>query len=484
MEALIIYLVLAWLRVASLDDEQRGPLEARANDSGLIISLDDARTPRTKEEVEVEARAEALKTEADALAARAQSGCSACSEQANAKYLEAAELGNDAAGVMWSYRCWSKDPTFGFPNGCDAAKALSFFETACIRAPHLTTAMYGAIKAGEGNFKGVGIEANASRGCEFVQAGMSMLRSFISGQRLQGADADKAAAAVVGSNDTLASLYFNHAGCVYRGKHQRLANPAERATARIWALRAGIVAPQMPLPPLREAFGPLGEPTHVGTISWEGAASGNALYAEAWFLYLWLGHDQGQWYGYCKRLGLLGLEHVRVKSRAAENIVLITEDGSTELKGVLDPDHSIRGTVVQRDGTRGQAMFLAPEAIRTDYLTDYAAIAQKRGTSTHLESGGSTLLQPRILEQNCNLRTEENCNTEHLQALELFRGLGSTELRALRADFHEDARQGCPITPKLAARCTWDAWEAQHRVFVLEHLLAEMEPKEALMTEL
>merc|ERR1711908_241056 len=101
----------------------------------------------------------------------------------------------------------------------------------------------------------------------------------------------------------------------------------------------------------------------------------------------------------------------------------------------------------QRDGTRGDVTLGPPATIRMDFSTIHAAIAQKRGTSFRLENGTNWLLEPRKLEQACDLQTKENWNAEHLQAHALFLHLGVNELRAMRADLYEDVYRGCPASP-------------------------------------
>mmetsp|Transcript_96913 Transcript_96913/g.273945 ORF Transcript_96913/g.273945 Transcript_96913/m.273945 type:complete len:469 (-) Transcript_96913:81-1487(-) len=443
-----------------------------------VVSLEAGHSGIDDEEVskpdELTARGDALKAEGDDLAARAEAGCGHCGEQANAKYIEAAKQGSAEAGIMWAYRC-NSNPALGFPSGCDAEKALSFVELATKKARSTGMALFAGIKAAEWNFQGFGTVRNFTRGCEFLQTGIHMLTGVMAVKRIQGHDADELAAELVGSQDGVGTLYFNHGTCVHRGGHHRLANPAERATGLLWALRARLAAPKKYLPDFSTVFGPHGEPTYVGMISWGNSSTSEPPYVEPWFIYLWLEQEHGQWLVYLLEGGFLGIETVRIDKRAGNEIVLISEDGSTRFDGFLEGGANLRGTMSQRGGARGDVTLRPPEAIRVNFSTDHAAIAEKRGTSFRLANGTNWLAEPRKLEQACDLQTKENCNAEHLQAHALFLHLRVNQLRAIRADLYEDAYQGCPASPKLAARCTWDAWQAQHRLFVLEQLLSEME---------
>eukprot|EP00927_Polykrikos_kofoidii_P078827 TRINITY_DN75622_c0_g1_i1.p1 TRINITY_DN75622_c0_g1~~TRINITY_DN75622_c0_g1_i1.p1 ORF type:complete len:455 (+),score=68.62 TRINITY_DN75622_c0_g1_i1:37-1401(+) len=423
------------------------------------------------------ARASELKAEADELARRADTGCGTCGETANEKYLKAAEDGGVDAALVWASRC---SLGLGFPHGCDAAKAVSFFQGAVTRSTQPHTSMWAAIKMGESYFRGFGVVRNFTRACEFMQAGMNTLDKFVGERRLEGADADKEVAKLLGSDDTLVSLYFNHGGCLYRGKHQGIANPAERANGRWWALRAVSVSQQNQLP-FSTSFGPIGEPTHVGAVSWKRTTS--AEYPEPWMFYLWLGHEHGQWLAYRKELGLLGIEHMNVTRGPGGELVLVTEDGSTKFEGIIDEQFGLKGTVSQVDGTFGEATFSPPEPVPTD--TVYEAKAKKRGSSFRLKSGSYlSLLKSDKLEQSCTLETGDECNPEHRLALRIFAMFGIDELRALRVDLLTVSRQGCPTTPRLLAWCSWDKKQARHRIVVLEHLLEKLEAKRNAHTEL
>lgn len=418
-------------------------------------------------------------TEANQLAAQEMSGCTSCGNRASGLYLEAAEQGNIEAGIRWADRCLRGGS--GFLGGCEASKALSFFEMGAVQEPSVGLRLFACVKAGEGNAKGIGGSANMTRGCEFFKNGLGILKSVLARLELHGAEGDKAAGELVGHIGTIASLYFNHGGCVYRGNHQKLGSPLDRALGRFWAVRAGLIAPPGMLPDLSAVLGPRGEPSYIGTIMWEGGSTLPAIYAEPWMMYIWLGEKEGQWAAYCKELGFIGVESIKVHW-GTKQLTLSSVDGNTVLIGSYIEgaamSSQLQARISQTGGQIGAGRLQLPEQLSADIMTDHEAIAKKRGTGLRLQNGSEfPLLKPRILEQSCNLKTKEDCTAEHIQAHTVFGALAPSDLHALRADLYEDAHQGCPASPKLAKLCTWDSWQAQHRLFVLEHMLSEVETR-------